>query len=78
MARIENESACEGAMSSDDLKHIGFTDPRRRQLRRRSGLFAQLIAATALAVSIAVAVTAVSIGIAHARTASPAISVLMR
>ncbi len=63
-----NDSEHQGAMSSDQFKYVGFIDPRKRHLRRRSVALAQLIATVALVLSIAVAATAVSIGLAIART----------
>jgi hypothetical protein len=76
MSAVENESGSEDAMSSGELKHIGFTDPQQGHLRRRSVVFAQLIATVALVVSIAVAVTTVSIGIALAHAAPHAASLI--
>lgn len=61
-------------MSSGLFNHVGFIDPRQRQLHHRSVALAQLIATVALVVSIAVAATAVSVGLAIART--PAVAAL--
>jgi hypothetical protein len=59
----KSDSHQQGAMSAQ-FSNVGFAYSRHRQ--RRSVMFAQLIAAVTLFVSIAVVVTAVSIGIAHA------------
>jgi hypothetical protein len=60
----KSDSHQEGAMSAQ-FSNVGFAYSRQRR-QRRSVMFAQLIAAVTLFVSIAVVVTAVSIGIAHA------------
>jgi hypothetical protein len=63
-SHAKSDSHQEGAMSAQ-FSNVGFAYSRQRR-QRRSVMFAQLIAAVALFVSIAVVVTAVSIGIAHA------------
>ncbi len=60
-------------MSPDPTARAGFARPSnyRRPYRHRSAMLAQLIATSALVVSIAVAATAVSIGIARADALAP-------
>jgi hypothetical protein len=59
---------------SEQYRRFGFQPPmlRRRALRRRNTVFAELITTIALVVSIAVVATTVTIGIC--RAAPPAIS----
>ena len=59
---------------SEQYRRLGFQPPmlRRRALRRRNTVFAELITTIALVVSIAVVATTVTIGIC--RAATPAVS----
>lgn len=55
---------------SEQYRTVGFQPPmlRRRALRRRNTVFAELITTIALVVSIAVVATTVTIGICRAAT----------
>ena len=58
-------------MSRAEMKHIGFADPWQRHEQRQSTALIQLVATTALTLSITIVVTALSIGLALDRASLP-------
>ena len=67
-------------MPRAEMKDIGFADPWQRREQRQSTALIQLVATTALTLSITIVVTALSIGLAldHASLPAPDASAAVR